>query len=83
MTLLNFGSKPTTTSFVVSGVFTLLAIFALLYSVGIYLYRSNAIRTRKVAKFLRSVGSERALCVSLFVAIALNFGFEGRERQFL
>ena len=81
MTLLNFGSKPSAMSFVVSGIFTLLAISALLYSVGIYFYRSNAIRTRKVAKYYDRWGPT-ALCASLFIAIALNFGFEGRQREF-
>ncbi len=80
MTLLNFGSKPNAISFLVAGVFTLLAILALLYSVGIYLYRSKAIRTRKAAKFYDKWGPT-ALCLSLFVAVALNFAFEGRERN--
>lgn len=81
VTLLNFGSKPTTASFIVAGVFTLLAILSLLYSVVIYLYRSKAIRTRRAAKFYDKWGPS-ALCASLFIAVLLNFAFEGREREY-
>ncbi|KAH6648597.1 VTC domain-containing protein [Truncatella angustata] len=80
VTLLNFGTKPTMTSFIVSGVFTVLAIVALCYSVGIYLYRSGAIRERKVIKYYDRWGPT-VLCVALFIAVGLNFGFEGRDRQ--
>ncbi|PHH49760.1 Vacuolar transporter chaperone 4 [Ceratocystis fimbriata CBS 114723] len=79
VTLLNFGTKPTAASFIVSGTFTLIAILALLYSVGIYLYRSEAIRTKRVAKYYDRWGPS-ILCGCLFAAVALNFGFEGRER---
>jgi hypothetical protein len=79
VTLLNFGTKPTMASFIVAGVFTLLAILSLLYAVGIYLYRSKAIRTRKVVKYYDKWGPS-VLCACLFMAIGLNFGFEGRER---
>ncbi|KAK1657175.1 VTC domain-containing protein [Colletotrichum godetiae] len=81
VTLLNFGSKPTTMSFVVAGVFTLLAIMSLCYSVVIYLYRSNAIRNRKAAKFYDKWGPS-ALCASLFIAVLLNFAFEGNAREY-
>lgn len=67
-------------SFIVAGVFTLLAILALCYSVAIYLYRSGAIRERKAAKFYDKWGPS-VLCVSLFIAVGLNFVFEGRERE--
>ncbi|KAL2209916.1 SPX-domain-containing protein [Sarocladium strictum] len=79
VTLLNFGDHPTPTSFWVSGIFTLLAIISLCYAVGVYLYRSSSIRNRKNASFYDKVGPS-ALCISLFVAVALNFGFEGHER---
>ncbi|KAL3306534.1 vacuolar transporter chaperone 4 [Colletotrichum asianum] len=81
VTLLNFGSKPTSASFIVAGVFTLLAILSLCYSVAIYLYRSQAIRTRRAAKFYDRWGPS-ALCGALFIAVVLNFAFEGRERQY-
>lgn len=80
MTLLNFGEHPTPASFWVSGFFTLLAIASLIYSVFIYLHRSRSIRNRKAAKYYDRWGPS-VLCVSLFVAVALNFGFEGRERD--
>ncbi|KHO00035.1 vacuolar transporter chaperone 4 [Metarhizium album ARSEF 1941] len=80
ITLLNFGEHPTTTSFFVAGIFTLLAILSLCYSVGIYLYRSNSIRNRRAARFYDKWGPS-VLCVSLFIAVALNFGFEGRQRS--
>ncbi|CAM1506938.1 Fc.00g065790.m01.CDS01 [Cosmosporella sp. VM-42] len=80
VTLLNFGTHPTRTSFFISGIFTLLALLSLCYSVCIYLYRSNAIRTRKAAKFYDKWGPS-VLCISLFVAVALNFAYEGYERK--
>ncbi|CAK7567449.1 MAG: vacuolar transporter chaperone [Sporothrix epigloea] len=80
-TLLNFGSKPNSISFVVATAFTLLAVLSLAYSVGIYFYRSKAIRTRRAsAKFYDCYGPT-VLCVALLITIALNFGFEGRSRE--
>ncbi|OAA82453.1 vacuolar transporter chaperone 4 [Akanthomyces lecanii RCEF 1005] len=79
MTLLNLKSHPTPISFWISAIFTFLAILSLLYSVGVYLYRSRSIRNRKAARYFDKWGPS-VLCVSLFVAVALNFGFEGRER---
>ncbi|KKA31114.1 hypothetical protein TD95_000566 [Thielaviopsis punctulata] len=79
VTLLNFGTKPTAASFIVAGAFTLVSIMALCYSVAVYLYRSEAIRTKRVAKYYDRWGPS-ILCASLFVAVALNFAFEGRER---
>jgi uncharacterized membrane protein YidH (DUF202 family) len=80
VTLLNFGSKPTTASFVVSGFFTLLSILALCYSVAIYMYRSRAIRQRLTVKYYDRWGPT-ALCVAIFGGVLLTFGFEGRERN--
>lgn len=79
-TLLNFGEKPTTLAFVAAGVFTLLAILALCYSVGIYLYRSKGIRERRVIKYYDKIGPT-VLCGALFLGVALNFAFEGKERK--
>lgn len=79
-TLLNFGTKPTKASFIVSGVFSLVAIACLCYSVGTYIYRSRSIRARKAAKFYDYWGPT-FLCGSLVIAVALNFAFEGRERH--
>lgn len=79
VTLLNFGSHPTPTSFWIAGIFTLLAMFSLLYAVVVYLYRSRSIRNRKAAKYYDRWGPS-ILCGSLFIAVALNFAFEGHER---
>ena len=81
MTLLNFGTHSTPASFWAAGVFTLLAILSLCYSVGIYLYRSKSIRNRKAARYYDKWGPS-VLCVSLCVAVAINFALEGRDRQF-
>ncbi|KAL7629602.1 vacuolar transporter chaperone [Parahypoxylon ruwenzoriense] len=80
VTLLNFGAKPNALSFVVSGVFTLLAILSLCYSVGIYLYRSKGIRERRIIKYYDRLGPT-VLCAALFVGVVLNFAFEGRDRS--
>jgi uncharacterized membrane protein YidH (DUF202 family) len=81
-TLLNFGAKPTTISFIASGMFSIVAILALLYSVGIYLYRSRAIRQRQAIKYHDQYGPT-ALCAALFIAIVLNAGFELRSRHYI
>lgn len=81
VTLLNFSSRQgTTMSFIAAGAFTLLAILSLCYAVIIYLYRSHAIRTRKAAKYYDKWGPS-FLCAALFVAVALNFASEGRNRS--
>ncbi|KAI3342640.1 vacuolar transporter chaperone 4 [Ustulina deusta] len=79
-TLLNFGKKPTTLTFVAAGVFTLLAVLALCYSAGIYLYRSKGIRERRVIKYYDKIGPT-VLCSALFIGVVLNFAFEGNERN--
>ncbi|KAM7208102.1 vacuolar transporter chaperone 4 [Naviculisporaceae sp. PSN 640] len=81
VTLLNFGTKQGgMPSFIAATAFTILAILSLLYAVVVYLYRSNAIRTRKAARYYDKLGPS-ALCAALFVAVALNFAFEGRSHS--
>ena len=81
VTLLNFSTQQgNRASFVAASAFTLIAILSLGYSVVIYLYRSRAIRTRRVAQYYDKVGPS-VLCAALFVAVALNFAFEGKTRQ--
>ncbi len=81
VTLLNFSSAPDSTALIVAGAFTALAFLCLLYSVGVYFYRSKAIRTRHAsAKFYDRWGPS-VLCGALFVAIGLNFFYEGRKRE--
>lgn len=82
MTLLNFGDKTTRVSFIAAGAFSLVAILALLYSVGIYLYRSQSIRERKAIKYHDKFGPT-ALCGALFVAVVLNGIFELKDREYI
>ena len=81
-TLLNFGAKPTKVSFIAAGAFSIVAILSLLYSVGIYLYRSQSIRERKAIKYHDKFGPT-VLCGCLFVAVVLNGVFELRDRNFI
>jgi hypothetical protein len=79
VTLLNFGSRPTMTAFLMAALYTIIAILCLGYSMGIYLYRSQAIRTRRAARYHDKWGPS-VLCIALLVAVILNFGLELRER---
>jgi len=81
-TLLNFGDKPSRISFFASGCLTFVAAFFLLYSVGIYVYRSRAIRMRKAIKY-HDIFGPTVLCTMLVVTLGLNAGFELRERNFI
>lgn len=83
VTLLNFGAKPTPTSFVAAAAFTVLAVLSLCYSVGTYLYRSEAIRKRKAGARFYDRWDPTALCGALLVALILNFVFEGKQRGML
>ena len=78
--LLNFGSQPTAISFAVSGAFTLLAIFALFYAMFTYMYRSQAIRERRVIKYHDRWGPS-FLSALLFASVILTFAVKGRERE--
>ncbi len=81
MTLLNFSTQQANkASFVAASAFTLIALLSLLYSVAIYLYRSRAIRTRRVARYYDKWGPS-VLCAALFAAVVLNFAFEGKSRN--
>jgi len=81
VTLLNFSTQhQNKASFVAASAFTLLALLSLLYSVAIYLYRSRAIRTRRVARYYDKWGPS-VLSAALFAAVTLNFAFEGKSRD--
>jgi hypothetical protein len=82
VTLLNFGAKPSPASFIAAGTFTIVAIIALLYSVGIYLYRAKAIRARKAVKYHDKYGPT-ALCGVLFLAVILNAVYELKDRNII
>lgn len=60
----------------------MVAIIALLYSVGIYLYRAQAIRGRKAVKYHDKYGPT-VLCGTLFVAVVINGVFELSTRGFI
>lgn len=77
--LLNFGSKPTRMHFFASGVFGLVAIWALLYSVFVYLYRVKAMRDRRSARYFDRLGPT-VLCAAVFLAVVLNLVFELWDR---
>lgn len=67
---------------ITAGAFVIVAMSALIYSVGIYLYRAYAIRQRKAIKYHDKWGPS-ALCGALLVAVILNCAFEVRERGIL
>lgn len=69
-------------SFVAAGAFSVVAILSLLYSVTIYLYRSQSIRERKAIKYHDKIGPT-VLCGALFIAILLNILFELTVRGFI
>jgi len=87
--LLNFSSSsappggggPGSPAFLVSAIFTLLALLSLAYSTGIYLHRSRAIRTRRASARYHDRWGATALCGALLAAVALNFAVEGRRRE--
>lgn len=78
--MLNFGTKAHLATLVVPGLYTLVAVMALVYSVIIYLYRSRAIRERRAARYHDKWGPS-ILCVALLGAIMVNFVYELRERE--
>jgi len=82
VTVLNFGTKPSKLSFLAAFTFMGVAILALFYSMGIYLYRSQAIRGRKAIKYHDAFGPT-VLCIVLLVAIILNIWYEAGTRGFL
>ncbi|PQE27447.1 vacuolar transporter chaperone 4 protein [Rutstroemia sp. NJR-2017a BVV2] len=78
-TLVNFQSKPNVFSFITAGVFSLIAILSLSYSVGMYLWRSRGIRMKMNIRYYDAWGPS-ILCAALAVGVLLNVGFELYER---
>lgn len=68
--LLNFGDDVSMTA---AWGFTLVACAALLYSVGLYLWRVRMIRGRRSVRYHDWLGPS-VLCGGLLVAVGLNFG---------
>ena len=75
-TLLNFGDDISLYS---AWGFTIVACAALLYSMGLYLWRVQMIRKRRAVRYHDRFGPS-LLCLGLLVAVAVNFGLRlGRE----
>ena len=69
-TLLNFGDNLSLAS---AWGFTIVACFALLYSMVLYLWRVKMIRERRAVRYHDKYGPT-GLCVALFAAVAVSFG---------
>ncbi|KAJ9649082.1 vacuolar transporter chaperone [Coniosporium tulheliwenetii] len=69
-TLLNFGDNVSLAS---AWAFTIVACLSLLYSMGLYLWRSDMIRKRRAVTYHDKWGPS-ILCVGLFAAVAVSFG---------
>ncbi|KAF3045014.1 vacuolar transporter chaperone [Didymella heteroderae] len=70
-TLLNFGDGL---AFAAAWAFTIIACLALLYSVGLYLWRVRKIRERRAVVYHDKWGPT-LLCLGLLVAVAISFGY--------
>ncbi|WPH00570.1 vacuolar transporter chaperone 4 [Acrodontium crateriforme] len=70
-TLLNFGD---TISLVSAWAFTVVAVIALMYSMGIYLWRVDKIKNRRAVSFHDKWGPS-ALCLGLVVAVSISFAY--------
>ncbi|KAH0006861.1 SPX-domain-containing protein, partial [Aureobasidium melanogenum] len=70
-TLLNFGD---TTALASAWAFTIVALFAICYSMGLYLYRVQSIRSRRAITYHDKWGPS-VLCVLLFAAVTVTFAY--------
>jgi hypothetical protein len=70
-TLLNFGDGL---AFAAAWAFTVIACAALLYSVGLYLWRVRKIRERRAVVYHDKWGPT-LLCLGLLAAVAVSFGY--------
>ncbi len=70
-TLLNFGDGL---AFAAAWAFTIIACIALIYSAGLYLWRVKKIRERRAVVYHDKWGPT-VLCVGLFAAVAVSFGY--------
>ncbi|KAK7533370.1 VTC domain-containing protein [Phyllosticta citribraziliensis] len=68
-TLLNFGDGVALAS---AWAFTIVACIALIYSMGLYLWRVDKIRNRRAVRYHDKYGPT-ALCIGLLVAVAISF----------
>ncbi|KAI7284702.1 SPX-domain-containing protein [Hortaea werneckii] len=70
-TLLNFGD---TISLASAWAFTVVAVIALFYSLGLYLWRVSAIKSRRAVDYHDKWGPS-ALCFLLLIAVAISFAY--------
>ena len=70
-TLLNFGDGL---ALAAAWAFTAVACCALFYSAGLYLWRVRMIRNRRAVTYHDRVGPT-LLCLGLFAAVAVSFGY--------
>ncbi|KAI6795372.1 SPX-domain-containing protein [Hortaea werneckii] len=70
-TLLNFGD---TISLASAWAFTVVAVVALFYSLGLYLWRVRAIKTRRAVDYHDKWGPS-VLCFLLLIAVAISFAY--------
>ncbi|KAI7216505.1 SPX-domain-containing protein [Hortaea werneckii] len=70
-TLLNFGD---TISLASAWAFTVVAVVALFYSLGLYLWRVSAIKSRRAVDYHDKWGPS-ALCFLLLIAVAISFAY--------
>ena len=70
-TLLNFGDRVSMAS---AWAFTIVAVIALMYSMGIFLWRVNSIKNRRAVNYHDKWGPS-VLCLGLVVAVAVSFGY--------
>lgn len=70
-TLLNFGDNVSLSA---SWAFTIVADLSLLYSLGLYLWRVQMIKSRRAVSYHDKWGPT-VLCVGLLISVAVSFGF--------
>lgn len=70
-TLLNFGDSASLAS---AWAFTILAVIALFYSMGIFLWRVDMIKKKRAVTYHDKWGPS-VLCFGLVVAVAISFGY--------
>jgi len=68
--LLNFGDPIAVNS---AWAFTTIAVVSLIYSLGIYTWRVDAIRNRRAVRYHDKWGPS-LLCFGLLLAVSVNFG---------
>jgi hypothetical protein len=68
------GHKPINATLISAFAFTLIALVALLYSLGLYLWRVDRINKRMSVNY-HDYWGPTGLCIGLFAAMLVSFGF--------